>query len=213
MYEIYINETKLVLTKSKIVHKSIPRADDTLVAVYPGKPKFLLNYIDMMEKGTKFKKIVLHCGDKKQLVRDFKSLFTVVKAGGGLVVNPKDEVLFIFRRGYWDLPKGKIESDETNKTGAIREVMEETGVKNVKLHNRLLKTRHTYKSKSGQRLIKLTYWYLMTTEDQKLIPQTQEDITKATWMSLSKFEKEGKPVYKNIKEVIEAYRNDEDKSQ
>ncbi len=37
-------------------------------------------------------------------------------------------LLLNYRRGYWDLPKGKLEKGETNKQAAIRELKEETGL-------------------------------------------------------------------------------------
>ena len=54
---------------------------------------------------------------------DFKK-----NTAGGLVVNQYNEVLFIFRKNLWDLPKGKIEFYETLEKAALREVIEETGV-------------------------------------------------------------------------------------
>ncbi|MDB4195885.1 NUDIX domain-containing protein, partial [Flavobacteriales bacterium] len=59
--------------------------------------------------------------------------FRIVEAGGGLVVNEKDEVLFIFRKGKWDIPKGKLEKREKIKHGAIREVEEECGITDPKI--------------------------------------------------------------------------------
>ena len=40
----------------------------------------------------------------------------------------KKEILWIFRRGFWDLPKGKLDEGETIQTCAVREVEEETGI-------------------------------------------------------------------------------------
>ena len=37
-------------------------------------------------------------------------------------------LLLNYRRGYWDLPKGKLEQGETNLQAAIRELKEETGL-------------------------------------------------------------------------------------
>ena len=34
-------------------------------------------------------------------------------AGGGIVENEERKILFQFRRGKWDLPKGKLEEGET----------------------------------------------------------------------------------------------------
>jgi len=159
MYEIYINENKLILAKSTKIDLAEHKKKDVLVAAYPGKAKFLLNYVDMMEKGNSFKRIILHAPSKKALTKDFETLFTTIDAGGGLVTNEAGEILFIFRRGSWDLPKGKLELDESKKQGAIREVMEETGISKVKIEQKLLTTRHTYNSKSNKRLIKKTFWY------------------------------------------------------
>lgn len=37
-------------------------------------------------------------------------------------------LLLLYRRGYWDLPKGKLEAGETNLQAAKRELKEETGL-------------------------------------------------------------------------------------
>ena len=60
--------------------------------------------------------------------KTLKSKLPVHKAGGGLVYNKKNQVLFIFRNGKWDLPKGGIEKGEKIAYTAIREVEEETGI-------------------------------------------------------------------------------------
>ena len=56
-----------------------------------------------------------------------------VEAAGGYVVRrtPKGnlKVLTIFRRGLWDLPKGKLDPGESPEKGAVREVSEEVGIK------------------------------------------------------------------------------------
>jgi 8-oxo-dGTP pyrophosphatase MutT (NUDIX family) len=65
-------------------------------------------------------------------------------AAGGLVTNPKGEILWIFRRGFWDLPKGKLDEGETIQTCAVREVAEETGISNIQLHEMLCFTNHLY---------------------------------------------------------------------
>ncbi len=44
-----------------------------------------------------------------------------------------DEILMIFRRGKWDLPKGKLDKGESLEACALREVEEETGLKKNKI--------------------------------------------------------------------------------
>src|ERR1700752_3638652 len=76
---------------------------------------------------------VFYHSDLEDLKKAFFKKFTLVIAGGGLVQNEKNEVLIIFRKGKWDLPKGKLDKKEKIEDCAIREVEEETGLKNVKL--------------------------------------------------------------------------------
>ena len=47
----------------------------------------------------------------------------------------------------------------------------------------------------------------METHNQKLTPQTKEDIVKAEWKDLNKFMKKELKMYLSIKEVIDSYMN------
>ena len=110
------------------------------------------------------------------------SYCTLIEASGGLVMNEKNEYLIIFRKGKYDLPKGKMDYDETPEECGIREVQEECGVSGLEIIRPLEKSFHTY-MQSKKRMLKKTNWYLMKAPDQKLIPQTEEDIHKAEWMT------------------------------
>ncbi len=206
MYEVYINETpfRLLATENAT---ALPSNERNLVGRYPGKSKFLLNYIDMLEKNDTYESVSLHSDDLAQLIADFESLYKILEAGGGLVFNEKGETLFIFRRDFWDLPKGKIDKGETKEQAAVREVQEETGLQQVTLGDFICETNHTYKNKKGKRIIKRTYWYHMTTTDMELIPETEEDIEQAIWQRLDKFISLRPRVYKNIMKVIRTYLN------
>lgn len=205
IYKIYINEVEVILTSTANLEKLLDNSPTTLTANYTGKTKQLLNYIDLCEKGSKYEKVIIYYKDFLKLFEDFKSLFLIIKAAGGLIKNEFDEFLFIYRRGYWDLPKGKIEVEESKKQAAIREVIEETGIKDVSIDSKIGKTYHTYKTKLGKRIIKKSYWYLMDATKNALIPQLEEDIEKAEWMTISSFKANCTPVYKNIIDVIEKY--------
>jgi len=146
----------------------------------------------------------------KLLKKSFFSQFTVVEAAGGVVFNEKGELLIIYRRGFYDLPKGKIDKGETKKQAAVREVMEETGLKKVKLKAPLEMlanggnaSYHTYRM-SNKPMIKPSYWYIMKAKKQKLTPETSEDIEEALWVKPSKIEKYYKKMYPAIVEVIES---------
>jgi ADP-ribose pyrophosphatase YjhB (NUDIX family) len=123
-----------------------------------------------------------------------------------LVLNEKKEILFIFRRGKWDLPKGKLDKGETLEQCAVREVEEETGLKNIMLDKNLITTYHTY-DENGKHILKESYWYEMHVEGiQKLIPQTIEDIHEAKWVKKKNLSDVLSNTFPSVKDVIEKYQ-------
>lgn len=128
----------------------------------------------------------------------------IIQAGGGLVLNEQNELLFIFRRGSWDLPKGKVDPGETIEACALREVEEETGVKNLTLVDFVGITQHQYFDPYLQEeVIKESHWYTMTVKGvPALIPQTEEDITDIKWVPLSQVNELIADAYASIKEII-----------
>ena len=180
----------------------LPSQENILMAKYLGKPKYLLTYIDMLEKSKKFDSVVIYTENYEKLVADFKGLYKIIEAAGGVVFNDKNEILMIYRLGYWDLPKGKIDKGESPEKAAVREVNEETGISRIKLGPLLTETYHTYKNGKGKRILKRTYWYRMETQDQKLIPQIEENIEIAEWVSLEKFLSKNRLAYRSIMDVL-----------
>jgi 8-oxo-dGTP pyrophosphatase MutT (NUDIX family) len=202
MYKIYINDTPLVLTDTQGVANVPPSDDKNMVARYPGNHRMLLNYIDMLEKTSRFDSVTLFHGDVEKLATDFKGHFKIIEAAGGLVLNQENKMLFIYRRDFWDLPKGKIDKGEDPPTAAVREVQEETGIENVVISQPAGETWHTYRSKKGKRILKRTYWYLMKTTDTALTPQVEEDIEIAEWIDAKAFLASDRVAYKSIEEIV-----------
>ena len=203
MYKIYINERPLILCKTSKKEKLISSKGNILVARYLGKVKFLMNYIDLMEKSNRYDLVLIHSDDLESLWNDYQNLYKILEAAGGTVFNEDNNILMIFRRGFWDLPKGKLEKGEPRELTAIREVEEETGIKNIQLISLLHMSYHTYKTKKGKRILKPIYWYRMTAPKQILIPQVEEDIEQALWMSLEDIPKKAKPIYRSIQDVLQ----------
>ncbi len=206
MYKIYINDSPLILCPTNKV--SFVKNEDRkqLLANYTKKKKSLLNYIDLMEKGDDYDEVIIYSDEFKLLKEDFKSLYKIVPAAGGLVLNEDGEILFIFRRGFWDLPKGKIDPLEKKKSAALREVQEETGVRDMIIAGKLGTSNHSYKNSNGKRMLKVAHWYLMNTYKQETVPQTEEDIVKAEWMSLEQFYSSERPVFSNILEILDLFQ-------
>lgn len=206
MYKIYINGTPLFLTSTKDFSNLKLAGDNFIKMRYVGKKKFLHNYIDLLEKNTSFDAIVLHTPDLEKLWNHFYSIFKIIEAAGGIVKNEKEEILMIHRLGYWDLPKGKIEKGESREEAAVREVQEETGVQNIDLQNLIHTTYHTYESKKGKKILKVSYWYIMKTSDTDLTPQAEEGIEKAVFVNLDSFFSQPRKIYGNILDILDRYR-------
>lgn len=202
-YKIYHNGTPVFLTTPEGTAALGYQADKfTHVALYVGKKKLIKNFLDLLDKNRSIRAVVLYCPDLQQLWSDFQACFKVLEAAGGYVENAAGELLVFYRRGSWDMPKGKIDPGETPEQAAIREVQEETGLQNIRLGQFLAHTYHTYEEKD-KRILKSTWWYRMQTNDTQLVPQTEEDIEAIHWVMPRAWLDSGVEVYPNIREVIE----------
>ena len=193
MYKIFVGNKPIILT--------------TKVETETNFKNFLIDSVDINKVLSKLKKdkydaVHLIGSDKDELLNKFLSLLPNVIAAGGKVYNPKGDILFIFRNGKWDLPKGKAESKETINQTALREVEEETGVSGLSITKPLEITYHIFK-RLDRYQIKVTYWFKMYSEfDGELIPQEKEGITKVKWIPVSKLKKVLSNSYANIKLLV-----------
>ncbi|MBL0882389.1 MAG: NUDIX domain-containing protein [Chitinophagaceae bacterium] len=132
-----------------------------------------------------------------------------IKAAGGLVLNEKQEILMIFRRGKWDLPKGKLDEGEKIEECAVREVMEETGLTKLNLGSLITITHHTYfDTWLKEEVIKETHWFLMEASSaERMIPQISEDIEIIEWVSIHNLNQHLSNSYDTIVAVVKNYQN------
>lgn len=180
------------------------------IADFKGHTCLLNVSVDQMEKiieelhGKKpfdFHSLYVLTNIKEALKEKICSLYTVIEAAGGVVQNESNEVLWIYRLGKWDLPKGKLEKNEKFKKAAVREVEEECNVK-ATLVDKVCTTYHTYSHKN-QRILKKTKWYAMRSKHTaKLIPQTEENIEKVEWLSSTAMNKAISDTYSSIRYVM-----------
>ncbi len=205
MYKVYINDTPLYLCTAGDLAFLPAASPSVMVARYPGKAKYLLNYADLMEKSQRYDHVIVYSDDLPKLWEDFRSQYSYIPAAGGLVFNAKGQALLIYRRNSWDLPKGKVDEGESIADAAVREVMEETGLQNVERLQELGTTFHTYREKREKRVLKETFWFVMKTSDEALVPQQEEDIEQAIWTDLGSFLAGQHHMYRSIRQVLTNY--------
>ncbi|RTY87723.1 NUDIX hydrolase [Flavobacterium sp. RSP15] len=194
MYKVFVNDKPLFLTNH------ISKETDFQL--------FLLESIDIEQLivkifQNKINKAYLYHPDESLIMKTLKAKIPVTKAGGGLVYNKKGEVLFIFRNGKWDLPKGGIEKGEEIENTAMREVEEETGVNGLTISHKLQKTYHVFR-RNGKYKLKITHWFEMQSDFEGTPHgQLEEGIDKVAWMNPEQIEEALKNSYENIKLLFE----------
>ena len=146
------------------------------------------------------------CDSAIEAVREqFFAEFKYIEAAGGLVENEHGETLMIFCYRRWDLPKGHVDSGESDEECAVREIAEETGVEGAKIIRFLCNTFHTY-NVYGEWELKRTAWFQLTAQNCPTKPQNEEDIAVAKWCSPEEVEENLRSTYPTIRNVFAAKR-------
>jgi 8-oxo-dGTP pyrophosphatase MutT (NUDIX family) len=203
MYKVFINNKEINF------HYDKPSADcpDILVvdkSIFDSFYETLENFAE----GNDYAALFIYGDLPEKLFVRFASYFHLIEAAGGIVKNSKDEILFIFRNGKWDLPKGKIENGETPETAAIREVMEECGLLEIRISEFIGHTFHIYNVDKNNFILKKNWWFEMfANESQPLIPQSDEGIEKIEWVSKSNLHNVIPSVYASLQYLLEKYLN------
>ena len=199
MYKVFVNEKKLLLSKqSENLEKALGYEDVTTLEIA----------LDLLEN-TSVKELNVFGESIDQIWKEFQNLFRIIEAAGGLVNNPEGDILFIKRLGKWDLPKGKMEKGESREESAVREIEEETGLKDVELVQFINTTYHIYVERNGEKVLKCTHWFEMNFNGEDTSkPQIEEGITEVAWKNTSQIEEEVFPsTFKNIKLIVKEFRD------
>jgi len=145
--------------------------------------------------------VIISTPDPKAVWEKILVKNTLIKAAGGVVKNPQGKFLLIHRRGWWDLPKGKIDAGETPRKAALREVKEEVGL-DCRILSALPDTWHIYRL-NGELILKKTYWYLMASSNSRTRLQEVEDITGHKWFTNNKLIMFKNKVYPNLADLLQ----------
>lgn len=177
-------------------------SDPNAVVFHPGKRLDIGMFARMFEVTDSLSKIYIPSTDTEDTYARLCAEFKEVNAAGGLVSNRRGDYLLIRRYDKWDLPKGHQEPGEDIKVTALREVQEETGIGELELGELICITNHCY-LRDGIWHLKHTWWYeMLYTAPVDLIPQREEDISKAAWVAKSSLPPFLKNTYPSIMEVF-----------
>lgn len=103
---------------------------------------------------------------------------------GGVIINENDEIIVVSQKGTsWSLPKGHVEENETKLEGALREIYEETGVKDLEF----IKPLGSYERHGMNNTLELKTitFFLFKTLKQELKP-IDKDNPEAIWVQKNK---------------------------
>jgi len=205
--KIYFNDKPLFLcdaleeTIEPFVHH------DDAVFIDELDPHTVKSMLHEMQQEKVHAGVFLH-PDLEELKKAFFKKFVLIQAAGGLVENENGEWRLIYRRGKWDLPKGKLEKGEKLDVCAVREVEEETGLKKVQLIQPLCVTWHTY-HEGTKFILKESHWYKMKAGGkQSLKPQTEEDILEVKWVKPSGIDEYLGLSFPSVGDVLVQARNE-----
>lgn len=196
--KIFLNEKFVELLDSQPIN---PLPDEQIIEYTSGKQ--LKKAYQAFEEDDHHMKLVFW-SNKEDInwKQDFFHLFKRIDAAGGLVKNEKGEMLSIFRLGKWDLPKGKLAGNETPEEAAIREVMEETGLSELRITGSLPSTFHIY-TRKGKQILKQTWWFKMEAKStQSLVPQMEEEISEVRWVAMKDLGIVLSNTYGSIRELV-----------
>ncbi len=201
MYKVFINNKEINFhhKRPEINSNEIIITDESIFDNF-------YNELETFKKSKEAKSLYIIGNNTNRLFVKFASFFTLVEAAGGIVQNEKNELLFIFRNGKWDLPKGKTDSGEKPDNAAIREVKEECGIKDLKIKGFVSHTYHIYHTRDESIVLKKTWWYEMfTLSTENLIPQEEEGITEVHWKNKQEISHALSNTYLSLKNLIENY--------
>ena len=124
-------------------------------------------------------------------------------SAGGVVVHRAADALryLLIRDSYenWGFPKGHVEAGETVESAAQREVIEETGLREVVVRAPLQAIEWQFQFR-GERVHKTCHFFLMETRDPATVPQHFEGISACRWTSFE--EAEYLVAYDNARAVL-----------
>jgi 8-oxo-dGTP pyrophosphatase MutT (NUDIX family) len=201
MHTIYFNTRPLFIISEVSKEVKLYLEDSNTVRTEEISEESIKTLVAKLVDGSAPQGVII-TEDIKQAIEVVKNEFHLIQAAGGLVYTSDHQILLIFRRGKWDLPKGKLDEGEDLAQCAVREVEEETGLTGVRLEQPLCISYHTYQQ-DGKAILKESHWYMMQAQSaQVLTPQVEEDIEKCEWVAIDRLAPYMEDTHPSIVDVL-----------
>jgi 8-oxo-dGTP pyrophosphatase MutT (NUDIX family) len=204
MYKVFFNDSTI-----ELAHENNKSSKNNIRKIIESCGYDVVNQIvSEIEASSGTLNVLIQNQDVNQNWECFKKCFKEIPAAGGLVQKRDGSFLFIWRFGVWDLPKGKIEKQETDEEAALREVEEECGLSELTIVKQLDSTFHIYRSPylsfPDNLVLKETKWFLMNYSGNEIPrPQIEEKIEEVKWFSLAELDQVKANTYASLADFLE----------
>ncbi|MDD3281681.1 MAG: NUDIX domain-containing protein [Bacteroidales bacterium] len=181
------NEINNLVSTGKIIYED-RLCLDTLVEKFLHRQENVQVYVAAEKEANLFKKLTAY--------------FCYQKTAGGVVTNTEGNILVMLRYDNYDFPKGHIEEGESMEEAALREVREETNVKDLLLGEKIGISYHVFYARERYYL-KENHWFKMISRgNETLIPQREEHIDALSWCSPEEIKNKLSKFYPSLQEMI-----------
>lgn len=201
MYKVFIN-----LKEINFLHEKPYEEKSGVLNINKDNFGDFYEFFSSFENNPDLNVLNIYGDTPEKLFKQFARHFNIIDAAGGIVINSRNDILFIYRHNKWDLPKGKINNGETPEEAAIREVSEECGIKSLKIIKFIAHTYHIYMLDDFNYALKKTWWFEMIADDkQPLKLQKEEDIVDAKWFPFTELNDALENTYPSLSLLIDNY--------
>jgi 8-oxo-dGTP pyrophosphatase MutT (NUDIX family) len=198
MYKVFHNDKLIDIRMTD----DIPHLSEYRTEIRHAPPEEITAQIGGFLKQDTVRELCITHNNPGLIINALRDHYPLLPAAGGLVQHNDSRLLFIFRKGKWDLPKGKVDQRETHEEAAIREIFEETGIDGLETISLLPDTFH-FLERNGLWYLKPTKWYLFRTAcDVRPLPATEEEISQACWIEKNHVHRIFCNIFPSLYEVI-----------
>lgn len=181
------NEINNLGSKGKNIYEDM-LCLDTLIEKFLHRHENVRVYVEAEKEASFFEKLTAY--------------FRYQKTAGGVVANAEGKILVMLRYDNYDFPKGHIEEGESIEEAALREVREETNVKDLLLGEKIGISYHVFYAHERYYL-KENHWFKMISRGtETLIPQREEHIDALSWCSPEEIKNKLSKFYPSLQEMI-----------